>query len=227
MFSLPYPGYLQQNRDNGGLLVHGLCAPEKWRGKCSGAFFVCVCLSFLSWQGTLTICVQLWPLRQNFWVVCRGEWVGERVSFYFRFCLILLFKFLHWNLLLCGLQKGNNLRRITKLMDNLITSIWHCFLIPFTNLPVMWFLQVYFILSTLFSQQTCGKLFFVVFICSRQQIYLHLLVYCFNVEKDIVDSVAVHGCGGKFFISQGRVTGVFVAEAQDQRIGNLHSDLTG
>lgn len=29
MFSLPYPGYLQQNRDNGGLLVHGLCAPEK------------------------------------------------------------------------------------------------------------------------------------------------------------------------------------------------------
>lgn len=29
MFSLPYPGYLQQNRDNGGSLVHGLCAPEK------------------------------------------------------------------------------------------------------------------------------------------------------------------------------------------------------
>ena len=29
MFSLPHPGYLQQNRDSGGLLICGLCAPEK------------------------------------------------------------------------------------------------------------------------------------------------------------------------------------------------------
>lgn len=90
LFSLPYPAYLQQNRDNGGLLVHGLCAPEKWRGKCSGAFFVCVCLSFLPWQGTLTIWVQLWLIRENFWVVCRGDWVEKCVCFYFGFSLILL-----------------------------------------------------------------------------------------------------------------------------------------
>lgn len=55
-------------------------------------FFVCVCLSFLLWQGTLTIWVHLWPIRQNFWVLCRGECVGECASFYFGFCLILLCK---------------------------------------------------------------------------------------------------------------------------------------
>lgn len=87
-------------------------------------FFVCVCLSFLHWQGTLTIWVQLWSIRQNFWVVCRGEWVGECVCFHFGFCLILLLKVNSYTetyfSVVCG-KKGSNLHRIIKLTANLIT----------------------------------------------------------------------------------------------------------
>lgn len=36
-------------------------------------------------------------------------------------------------------------------------------------------------------------------------------MYCFNVENGMVDRIAVHGPGGRSFISKDRVTGLFVA----------------
>lgn len=188
MFSLPHPGYLQQNRDSGGLLLRGLCVPEKWHGRCSDAFFVGVCVFVLSTlTRKLNYCVlgsampELVKIRQNFWVVGQGRgW--NYISFYFGFCLILLFK---WNsyteVCFSGLQKERKL-----LPQNYKANGQLCNLNIFSTDTTTWYHLTNCRLSASFKftsfYQHCflirhmaaSKLFFIGFLCSRQQRYLQL-----------------------------------------------------